>query len=37
VAANDPNFPPYAWWTTRQGQKTFFFEVSKTIADFVGL
>lgn len=37
VAANDRMFPPQSWWRNRQGQKTLFFEVSKTLADYVGL
>ena len=37
VAANDPVFPPDHWWGTRPGQKTFFFETTKTFADYVGL
>ncbi len=37
VAANDRMFPLPSWWRTRQGQKTVFFEVSKTLADYVGL
>lgn len=37
VAASDRMFPLPFWWRTRQGQKTLFFEVSKTFADFLGL
>ena len=37
VAAPDPDFSPNAWWHQRHGQKTFFFETSKTIADYIGL
>jgi uncharacterized SAM-binding protein YcdF (DUF218 family) len=37
VAASDGYFSAESWWHTREGQKTVFFEVSKTIADWVGL
>jgi uncharacterized SAM-binding protein YcdF (DUF218 family) len=37
VAAKDTFYSPDGWWHNRQGQKTFFFEVSKTLADAVGL
>ncbi len=37
VAASEPNFPLDRWWRFRQGQKYFFFEVTKTIADWIGL
>lgn len=37
VAAQDRYFHPSRWWHTRQGQKVFFFESAKTLADFVGL
>ena len=37
VAAGDASFTPQVWWNSRQGQKTFFFEASKTFADYVGL
>lgn len=37
VAAPDPYFTPDAWWHSREGQKTMFFEFSKTVADWIGL
>ncbi|HYP14520.1 MAG TPA: YdcF family protein [Bryobacteraceae bacterium] len=37
IAAPDPYFTPEGWWQNREGQKTVFFEVSKTIADWIGL
>lgn len=37
VAAPDRYFTPDSWWRTREGQKTVFFEGSKTIADWIGL
>ena len=37
IAAKDNSFTPDTWWHTRQGQKTFFFEATKTFADFIGL
>jgi uncharacterized SAM-binding protein YcdF (DUF218 family) len=37
VAAPDKYFVPDGWWRNREGRKTVFFEVSKTIADWVGL
>jgi len=37
VAAPDRYFRARAWWRTRQGQKTVFFEWSKTLATAVGL
>lgn len=37
AAAPDPYYSPDAWWHTREGQKTFFFEFSKTVAEWVGL
>jgi uncharacterized SAM-binding protein YcdF (DUF218 family) len=37
IGAPDKYFVPDAWWRSREGQKTVFFEVSKTIADWVGL
>lgn len=37
AAAPDPYFSPEGWWRTREGQKTVFFELSKTIAWWVGL
>ena len=37
VAANDASFSPQGWWNSRRGQKVFFYEASKTFADYVGL
>ena len=37
VAAPDPWFTVDGWWQTREGQKTWFFEASKTVADWIGL
>jgi uncharacterized SAM-binding protein YcdF (DUF218 family) len=37
IAAADPYFSPETWWRTREGQKTVFFEWSKTVADWIGL
>ena len=37
VAAKDASFAPQAWWNNRRGQKVFFYEASKTLADYVGL
>ena len=37
VAAKDASFAPEGWWNNRRGQKVFFFEASKTFADYVGL
>lgn len=37
IAAPDPYFTPDAWWRSREGQKTMFFEFSKTVADWIGL
>ena len=37
VAAADRYFSPDTWWHTREGQKTVFFELSKTVADRIGL
>ena len=37
IAAPDPYFTPVAWWHNREGQKTMFFEFSKTVADWIGL
>lgn len=35
VAAPDPFFTPGAWWTSRDGQKTFVIEWMKTIATWL--
>ena len=37
VAAPDPYFTENGWWHTREGQKAAFFELSKTVADRIGL
>jgi uncharacterized SAM-binding protein YcdF (DUF218 family) len=37
VAAPDRFFRPENWWQSRQGQKTWFFEIAKTAADAIGL
>lgn len=37
VAARDEVFEADRWWKTREGQKCVFFEVTKTLADWVGL
>jgi uncharacterized SAM-binding protein YcdF (DUF218 family) len=37
VAATDEYFDPDVWWHNREGQKTVFYELSKTFAGWVGL
>ena len=37
VAAGDPFFQPDSWWHNREGQKTLFYEYSKTLAGWLGL
>jgi uncharacterized SAM-binding protein YcdF (DUF218 family) len=37
VAAPDKYFTAHAWWHTREGRKTWFFESTKMIATMVGL
>ena len=37
VAAQDASFAPQGWWNNRRGQKVFFYEASKTFADYAGL
>jgi uncharacterized SAM-binding protein YcdF (DUF218 family) len=37
VAAADKYFAPGTWWHNREGQKTVFFELSKTLAGWIGL
>jgi uncharacterized SAM-binding protein YcdF (DUF218 family) len=37
VGAPDRHFHPDTWWHTREGQKMFFFESSKTLATWIGL
>lgn len=36
VPAPDPNFTPEAWWSSREGQKTFLLEWLKTFAAHLG-
>ena len=36
VPAADPSFNPDAWWTDREGQKTFLLEWTKTVATYLG-
>lgn len=37
VASRDEVFTPGGWWRTREGRKTVYYEVTKTIADWIGL
>jgi uncharacterized SAM-binding protein YcdF (DUF218 family) len=37
VAAPDEHFRPDSWWRSREGQKTVFFEWSKTVATALGM
>jgi uncharacterized SAM-binding protein YcdF (DUF218 family) len=37
IAAGDEYFGPDSWWHNREGQKTVFYELSKTLAGWVGL
>lgn len=37
VAAPDRYFTPDGWWRHREGQQRVFFEVSKTLASWIGL
>jgi len=37
IAASDPDFIPDAWWTYRDGRKTFLMEWLKTIAAYLGI
>ena len=37
IAAPDPGFKADAWWTFREGQKTFLLEWAKTIASYIGV
>lgn len=37
VAAPDEYFHPDDWWRNREGQKTFFIEWSKTVANLLGM
>jgi uncharacterized SAM-binding protein YcdF (DUF218 family) len=37
IGAPDKYFQPHGWWHTREGRKTWFFETTKTIADWFGI
>lgn len=37
VTATDQYFQPEGWWRNREGQKIFFIEWSKTVANFLGM
>jgi len=37
IAAEDSYFRPDSWWHNREGQKTVFYEYSKTIATWLGM
>jgi uncharacterized SAM-binding protein YcdF (DUF218 family) len=37
VAAPDEYFSPNGWWRNREGQKVFFIEWSKTVANLMGM
>ncbi len=37
IAAGDPFFGPDTWWQNREGQKTLFYEYTKTLAGWMGL
>jgi uncharacterized SAM-binding protein YcdF (DUF218 family) len=37
VAAPHPEFAPDSWWKTREGQKVFFFEWTKTLTGPMGI
>ncbi|MBC7925937.1 MAG: YdcF family protein [Bryobacteraceae bacterium] len=37
IAAPDKYFNPTSWWRDRQGQKTAFYEFSKTLSNLIGL
>jgi uncharacterized SAM-binding protein YcdF (DUF218 family) len=37
VPSPDPYFQPDGWWTNREGQKTLFFEWSKSVAGAMGM
>lgn len=37
IAAPDPDFHPEQWWKTRESQKVFFLEWSKTVAGTFGI
>lgn len=37
IAAHDPYFSPSGWWHSREGEKTFFTEWEKTLANWFGV
>jgi uncharacterized SAM-binding protein YcdF (DUF218 family) len=37
VCSPDPYFRPDSWWHNREGQKTVFYEYSKTVANWLGM
>ncbi len=37
IAAPDPYFTPQTWWKTREGQRTFLLEWTKTVAAWLGI
>ena len=37
IAAPHKYFQPHAWWRTREGCKTWFYETCKTVAGWVGI
>jgi len=37
IAAPDPYFGPHGWWRTREGCKTWFYETTKTVTEWVGI
>lgn len=37
IPAPDPEFNPNAWWTFREGEKTFLLEWMKTVASYLGM
>lgn len=36
IASADPYFTPNGWWNSREGEKTFILEWTKTLADGIG-
>lgn len=37
IAAPDPDWNNGRWWTSREGRKLWFYEMSKTLADYLGI
>ncbi len=37
IASSDPDFTPGSWWKTREGQKVFVTEWTKTVANWFGI